>query len=277
MTGNILDTFNQVDALVSDVSSVIPDFLFSEKPFALTLMAAEMTTAEFSADFPLAHAGYLLSSNLSNLDIVLQQLLATIRLGRGGGSSKPITLATFRPRATPMGSWPPRRSTSRHTDRRSLASRLQRLFRDLYRKWQVHWGRFRGPWGGQRLQVTDEGPCRFSVVIATEVILPSFDADSCERIGAQHGIERIVKCRQIPLDDVRRTAGGEAGSESSVSSPVATIANGFSDCMKSVTTPETSATIASATLASSAKLGLSAAAPQRCARCVASASAWRSF
>jgi hypothetical protein len=40
------------------------------------LMAAEMTTPEFSADFPLAHAGYLLSSDLSNIDIVLQQLLA---------------------------------------------------------------------------------------------------------------------------------------------------------------------------------------------------------
>jgi hypothetical protein len=76
MTGSILDTFNQVDALVSDVSSVIPDFLYSEKPFALTLMAAEMTTAEFLADFPLAHAGYLLHSDLSNLDMVLQQLLA---------------------------------------------------------------------------------------------------------------------------------------------------------------------------------------------------------
>jgi CDP-Glycerol:Poly(glycerophosphate) glycerophosphotransferase len=76
MTGSILDMFNQVDALISDVSSVIPDFLYSEKPFALTLMAAEMTTPEFSADFPLAHAGYLLSSDLSNLDIVLQQLLA---------------------------------------------------------------------------------------------------------------------------------------------------------------------------------------------------------
>jgi hypothetical protein len=55
---------------------VIPDFLYSEKPFALTLMAEEMTTAEFSADFPLAQAGYLLESDLSNLDIVLQQLLA---------------------------------------------------------------------------------------------------------------------------------------------------------------------------------------------------------
>ena len=76
MTGSILETFNQVDALVSDVSSVIPDFLYSEKPFALTLMAAETTTAAFSADFPLARAGYLLDSDLSNLDMVLQQLLA---------------------------------------------------------------------------------------------------------------------------------------------------------------------------------------------------------
>jgi hypothetical protein len=76
MSGNILDTFNQVDALISDVSSVIPDFLYSEKPFALTLMAPEMTTRELSADFPLARAGYLLSPDLSNLDVVLQQLLA---------------------------------------------------------------------------------------------------------------------------------------------------------------------------------------------------------
>jgi hypothetical protein len=76
MTGSILETFNQVDALVSDVSSVVPDFLYSEKPFALTLMAAETTTAEFLADFPLARGGYLLNSDLSNLDMVLQQLLA---------------------------------------------------------------------------------------------------------------------------------------------------------------------------------------------------------
>jgi hypothetical protein len=74
--GSILDTFNQVDALISDVSSVIPDFLYSEKPFALTSMVAEMTTAEFLADFPLARAGYVLDSDLSNLDTVLQQLLS---------------------------------------------------------------------------------------------------------------------------------------------------------------------------------------------------------
>src|SRR4029450_7707548 len=46
--------------------------------------------------------------------------------------------------------------------------------------------------------------------------------------------------------------------------------------MKSVTTPDTSATMASAALASSANVGSDAAAPQRCERDVASASARRS-
>jgi hypothetical protein len=75
MIGSILDTFNQVDALISDVSSVIPDFLYSEKPFVVTSMDVEMTTEEFLADFPLARAGYVLASDLSNLDVVLKQFL----------------------------------------------------------------------------------------------------------------------------------------------------------------------------------------------------------
>ena len=74
--GSLLDTFNKVDALISDVSSVIPDFLYSEKPFAVTSMVGEMTTEEFLADFPLARAGYVLASDLSNFDSVLQRLLA---------------------------------------------------------------------------------------------------------------------------------------------------------------------------------------------------------
>ena len=74
--GSLLDTFNKVDALIADVSSVIPDFLYSEKPFAVTSMVGEMTTEEFVADFPLARAGYVLASDLTNLDSALQQLLA---------------------------------------------------------------------------------------------------------------------------------------------------------------------------------------------------------
>jgi CDP-Glycerol:Poly(glycerophosphate) glycerophosphotransferase len=73
--GSILDTFNQVDALISDVSSVIPDFLYSEKPFAITSMVPGVGREEFLADFPIARAGYVLTSDLANLDVVLDDLL----------------------------------------------------------------------------------------------------------------------------------------------------------------------------------------------------------
>jgi CDP-glycerol:poly(glycerophosphate) glycerophosphotransferase len=73
--GSILDTFNQVDALISDVSSVIPDFLFSEKPFAITSMVSGVGREEFLADFPIARAGYVLSRDLANLGPVLDDLL----------------------------------------------------------------------------------------------------------------------------------------------------------------------------------------------------------
>jgi len=55
---SIIDCFNSADALVTDVSSVAPDFLFSEKPFAITAMVG--THAEFEADFPLARAAYVI-------------------------------------------------------------------------------------------------------------------------------------------------------------------------------------------------------------------------
>jgi hypothetical protein len=75
--GSILDSFNQVDALISDVSSVIPDFLYSEKPFAITSMVAAVGQEEFLADFPLARAGYVLCGDLANLEAVLDNLLLT--------------------------------------------------------------------------------------------------------------------------------------------------------------------------------------------------------
>jgi hypothetical protein len=73
--GSILDTFNQVDALVADVSSVIPDFLYSEKPFAITCMVSGVGPEGFLTDFPIARAGYVLSRDLANLDSVLDDLL----------------------------------------------------------------------------------------------------------------------------------------------------------------------------------------------------------
>src|SRR5699024_11177888 len=54
---SIVDCFNDCDAMISDVSSVVPDFLYSRKPFAL--FSTVGSVEEFTADFPLAKAAYL--------------------------------------------------------------------------------------------------------------------------------------------------------------------------------------------------------------------------
>ncbi|MBD5786381.1 CDP-glycerol glycerophosphotransferase family protein [Cellulosimicrobium terreum] len=52
------DCFNAADLLVTDVSSVPADFLFSEKPFVITKMQPG-TVDDFVDEFPLARAAYL--------------------------------------------------------------------------------------------------------------------------------------------------------------------------------------------------------------------------
>lgn len=71
----IVDCFNAADALISDVSSVVSDFLFSAKPFAITDMVGEGD--RFTDTFPMAKAAYVLRGDLSNLDAVLDELLET--------------------------------------------------------------------------------------------------------------------------------------------------------------------------------------------------------
>ncbi|SDU85358.1 CDP-Glycerol:Poly(glycerophosphate) glycerophosphotransferase [Microlunatus sagamiharensis] len=69
----ITDCFNAVDALVSDVSSVVPDFLYSEKPFAVAAMGGSVD--EFFAEMPVARGGYVIAGDASNVDAVLDDLL----------------------------------------------------------------------------------------------------------------------------------------------------------------------------------------------------------
>lgn len=69
----IIDCFNAVDALVSDVSSVVPDFLYSEKPFAIAAMGG--TVEEFFAEMPVARGGYVIAADGANLSSVLDDLL----------------------------------------------------------------------------------------------------------------------------------------------------------------------------------------------------------
>ncbi len=55
---SIVDCFNAADAMVSDVSSVASDFLFSGKPFAMVAVSSH--GEDFVKDFPLAEAAYVI-------------------------------------------------------------------------------------------------------------------------------------------------------------------------------------------------------------------------
>ncbi|PWU44315.1 CDP-glycerol glycerophosphotransferase [Micromonospora globispora] len=71
----LTECVNRSDALISDVSGVISDYLYSGKPYAVTDMGAD--GADFVARFPLAASGYVLRRDMSNVDGVLEQLLDT--------------------------------------------------------------------------------------------------------------------------------------------------------------------------------------------------------
>lgn len=71
----VVDCFNAADAMISDVSSVVPDFLFSGKPFAL--VAVGVTAEEFVVANPIAHGAYVVEESLVNLTTALDDLLVT--------------------------------------------------------------------------------------------------------------------------------------------------------------------------------------------------------
>ena len=71
---SLFECINRSDAMISDVSGVASDFLYSRKPFALTNMAGRPADV-FETSFPLAKAAYVIERNADNLDPVLDDLL----------------------------------------------------------------------------------------------------------------------------------------------------------------------------------------------------------
>ena len=92
-TWSLVDCANHVDALISDVSSVVSDFLQSEKPYAMTSMRASVE--DFRREYPVARGGYVLLGDLSNLDEVLDQLLHTDPLANARLELKRYVLGDF--------------------------------------------------------------------------------------------------------------------------------------------------------------------------------------
>ena len=97
---DLKDCFNASDAMISDVSAVVTDYLQSQKPFAM--VAVDSNSDQLMETAPVAVASYVLAGDLSNLSETLDQLLATTRLPAGGRTPAPTTWATSTPR-TPRG------------------------------------------------------------------------------------------------------------------------------------------------------------------------------
>ncbi|MCG5463267.1 CDP-glycerol glycerophosphotransferase family protein [Micromonospora sp. NPDC053740] len=90
---SLTECVNSADALVSDVSGVISDFLYSGKPYAVTDMGDEGD--RFVERFPLAGSGYVLRRDMSNVDEVLSALLDTDPLAEARWATRRRYLGDF--------------------------------------------------------------------------------------------------------------------------------------------------------------------------------------
>lgn len=72
---DVIECMNLSDAMISDVSSVVSDYLYSGKPFAMT--AVSVQGEDFIAEYPIARASYVLNGDLSNLEDVLDSILVS--------------------------------------------------------------------------------------------------------------------------------------------------------------------------------------------------------
>lgn len=90
---SVVDCFNACDVMISDVSSVVVDFLYSEKPFALISMGK--TVREFEAEFPLAKASYVMEEDRSNWAGALASLLRDDPLASQRSSMREHYLGDF--------------------------------------------------------------------------------------------------------------------------------------------------------------------------------------
>ncbi|MFI6819903.1 CDP-glycerol glycerophosphotransferase family protein [Micromonospora sp. NPDC050187] len=90
---SLVDCVNRSDALISDVSGVISDYLYSGKPYAVTDMGVDGDA--FTARFPLARSGYVLRRDLADVDDVLERLLGTDPLAEARWAMRTHYLGDF--------------------------------------------------------------------------------------------------------------------------------------------------------------------------------------
>ncbi|MDG4798739.1 CDP-glycerol glycerophosphotransferase family protein [Micromonospora sp. WMMD1082] len=89
----LAESVNRADALVSDVSGVVSDWLYSGKPYAVTDMGADGD--RFVERFPLAASGYVLGRDMADVDAVLTRLLDTDPLAEARWATRRRYLGDF--------------------------------------------------------------------------------------------------------------------------------------------------------------------------------------
>jgi CDP-Glycerol:Poly(glycerophosphate) glycerophosphotransferase len=90
---SVEDCFNASDAMVSDVSAVVSDYLHSGKPFAM--VSVGRTPEQLVLDAPAARAAYVIRDDLSNLADVCDDLLGADPLGSVRAETKIYYLGDF--------------------------------------------------------------------------------------------------------------------------------------------------------------------------------------
>ena len=90
---SVEDCFNASDAMVSDVSAVVSDYLHSGKPFAM--VSVGRTPEQLLLDAPAARAAYVLRDDLSNLADVCTDLLGADPLAAMRNQTKIYYLGDF--------------------------------------------------------------------------------------------------------------------------------------------------------------------------------------
>jgi CDP-glycerol glycerophosphotransferase (TagB/SpsB family) len=69
-TPSLFDCFNDSDMLISDVSSVVADYVQSQRPYVMA-NPADLPEDEFRRRYPTARAAYLLSRDVGELEKVV--------------------------------------------------------------------------------------------------------------------------------------------------------------------------------------------------------------
>lgn len=71
----IVECFNESDAMIADISSIVTDYLFSEKPVAL--IAANTSIERFKHSFPLSQRLPVIDGGLNNLEATIEDMLGS--------------------------------------------------------------------------------------------------------------------------------------------------------------------------------------------------------